>query len=91
MSEHEHTHESCKELLSSLGDYVDGSLGEDLCLEIEKHMKGCNRCRVVVDTMKKTVELYHQSEEEQPLPTDVRERLFLRLKLDNFTKSPDPK
>jgi anti-sigma factor (TIGR02949 family) len=87
MSEHEHTHESCKELISSMGEYVDGSLGDDLCAEIEKHMKGCHRCRVVVDTMKKTVELYHETaEENQQLPTDVRRRLFLRLNLDDFTK-----
>ncbi len=85
-NEHEHTHETCKQLLSFLGDYVDGSLGEDLCAVIEKHMQGCNRCQVVVNTLKKTVELYQETaEDEDDLPADVRTRLFVRLHLDDFT------
>ena len=42
-------HESCRQLLSTLGEYVDGTLSGDLCAELERHMKDCQRCRVVVD------------------------------------------
>ena len=86
MSENEQTHETCKHMLSSLGEYVDGALGEELCAEIEKHMQGCNRCQVVVNTLKKTVELYHGAAEDDPLPMDVRRRLFVRLNLDDFIR-----
>lgn len=95
MPEHEtHTHnlsecqdhESCRKFLSSLSEYVDGALSGDLCAELERHMKDCQRCRVVVNTMKKTVELYHETGEETQLPEDVRERLFLRLNLEDFQK-----
>lgn len=86
MSENEHNHETCKKFLSSLGDYIDGTLGEDLCLEIEKHMQGCARCRVVVNTMKKTVELYHEAAGDDDLPVEVRQRLFARLHLEHFIK-----
>ena len=86
MSEHEHTHENCRELLSSLGDYVDGSLSAELCAEIERHMSGCNRCRVVVDTLKKTVELYQESAAETHMPADVRSRLYARLNLEDYRK-----
>ena len=86
MNDHEHTHESCRELLSSLGDYVDGTLGDELCAEIERHMKGCNRCRVVVNTLRKTVELYHESAAETQLPEDVRNRLYIRLNLEDYRK-----
>jgi anti-sigma factor RsiW len=79
-------HESCKHLLSTLGDYVDGELSVELCTELEQHMKGCQRCRVVVDTMKKTIELYHETNEETLLPKDVRERLYMRLNLDDYLK-----
>lgn len=79
-------HESCKQLLSTLGDYVDGTLSGELCAELEQHMKGCERCRVVVDTMKKTIELYQETSEETELPDDVRERLYLRLNLDDYLK-----
>jgi len=84
MSEHEHDHETCKQLLSSLGEYVDGTLGEDLCAELERHISGCDRCRIVVNTLKKTVELYHDSAQDTQIPSDVRQRLFARLKLEDF-------
>lgn len=87
MSQKDHNHDTCEKMLSSLGEYIDGTLGKDLCLEIEKHMQGCTRCRVVVNTLKKTVELYHgTAEEEEQLPVDVRQRLFARLSLEDFVK-----
>lgn len=76
----------CKKLLSSLGDYVDGDLSPQLCAELEKHMKGCRRCRVVVDTVKKTVELYQEIADEPQIPADVRERLYLSLDLQDFMR-----
>lgn len=79
---HEHTH--CHELLATLSEYVDGELGAELCVELERHLRGCQRCRVVVDTLKKTVELYHDCADEDPLPADVRSRLFMRLNLEDF-------
>lgn len=86
MNEHDHDHESCKQLLSTLSEYVDGSLSGDLCVELERHMKDCQRCRVVVNTLKKTVELYHDTAEEVEVPAEVRQRLYLRLQLEDFMK-----
>jgi anti-sigma factor RsiW len=88
MSEHNHdgTQESCKELLTTLGDYVDGVLSPALCIELERHLKDCHRCRVVVDTLRRTVELYHETVEEAEIPADVRQRLYLRLNLEDFRK-----
>jgi predicted anti-sigma-YlaC factor YlaD len=83
----EHNHEECRRLLGSMVDYLDGSLDETLCHEIEHHMSTCENCRIVVDTLRKTVEIY-QTAASQPdeMPEDVRERLFLRLNLKDFTK-----
>ena len=84
---HEHDHAHCRDLLSSLSEYVDGSLDPELCSQLERHLSACQRCRVVVDTLKKTVELYHDcAEDEQPLPSDVRSRLFVKLELQDFRK-----
>ena len=83
--EHTHDHAQCRHLLGSLSDYVDGDLADEICAEIERHMAGCERCQVVVDTLRKTVELYRTTAEEPAtLPTDVRQRLFFRLDLDQF-------
>lgn len=79
-----HDHENCLRLLSSLSDYVDGSLEAMICAEIEQHMTECENCRIVVDTLRKTVTLYQMTNEPPDVPADVRERLFHRLDLDAF-------
>jgi RNA polymerase sigma-70 factor (ECF subfamily) len=78
-----HSHENCKALLGSLSEYIDGELPADLCAEIEKHLEGCDNCRVVLNTTRRTIDLVHVSAEEN-VPDDVRDRLFKRLKLDEF-------
>ncbi len=77
-------HLNCGALLESLSEYVDGVLGDALCEEIESHVAACDDCRVVVDTLKKTIYLYHETSEKTAIPLDVRERLFHRLNLDDF-------
>lgn len=86
LEQEEHEHSECSHLLSSLSDYVDGCLSDALCAEIEKHMKGCNRCRVVVDTMRKTVELYQEVAEDDQMPDEVRQRLYVRLNIEDYLK-----
>lgn len=81
---HDHTH--CRELLASLSEYVDGTLDESICDVIEQHMGECERCEIVIDTLRKTVELYHAIAPAPPVPDDVRSRLFLRLELSDFLK-----
>ncbi len=85
MSEHVHS-EQCQRLLGSLSDYIDGELQEELCAQIEGHLKECENCRIVVDTLRKTVDLYEQVAPPAALPAGVRERLFLRLELDDYLK-----
>lgn len=80
----DHYHENCQALLGSLSDYIDGELPPNLCAEIEKHLEGCDNCRVVLNTTKRTIDLVRVEPVEEPIPDDVRERLFLRLNLDDF-------
>ncbi|MEP7136411.1 MAG: anti-sigma factor [Chloroflexota bacterium] len=80
----EHTHKNCEELLESLSSYIDGDLSPELCQELEKHLAGCDDCRVVLNTTKRTIELVHAPLEKPDLPEDVRERLFKRLNLDDY-------
>ena len=43
----------CNSLLESLSDFVDGTLSEELCEEIEQHIDECQNCHIVVDTVAK--------------------------------------
>jgi len=80
----EHIHGDCANLLGSLSEYIDGSLNPELCQEIEKHLAGCENCRVVLNTTRRTIDLVQSPAERPALPEDVRERFFKRLSLDDF-------
>ncbi|MEI6291452.1 MAG: zf-HC2 domain-containing protein [Chloroflexota bacterium] len=85
MAEHKHN-ENCKALLGNLSSFIDGELDDNLCQELQKHMQGCENCRVVYDTLTRTIYLYQANEREHELPDDVRGRLFSSLKLDDLIK-----
>ena len=80
-------HINCQSLLNSLSDYVDGNLGSELCADIERHISECHDCRIVVDTMKRTIYLYHKTAGKKiDIPDVVRERLYRSLNLDDYLK-----
>jgi anti-sigma factor (TIGR02949 family) len=79
-----HDHKNCRQLLGSLSEYVDGELDEDLCSALEEHMEDCEDCRIVVDTLRKTVHLYHETAQTETIPDDIRKRLYKSLNLEQF-------
>jgi anti-sigma factor (TIGR02949 family) len=80
----DHLHSNCEHLLGSLSEYIDGALSPELCQELERHLAGCENCRVVLNTTKRTIDLVQAPVEQPELPVDVRERLFKRLNLDDY-------
>lgn len=74
----------CEELLGPLCDYLEGNMRDALCEDLERHLEGCEHCRVVVDTTRKTIELYHETAADMSLPEDTRRRLFARLDLEEY-------
>ena len=79
-----HEHKNCRELLGSLSEYVDGELSNELCNILEHHMEDCEDCRIVVDTLRKTVNIYQMTAETEELPGDIRQRLFKSLKIEEY-------
>jgi len=77
--------DNCKSLLEGISDYIDGIAQDEFCRELERHLSTCENCRIVVDTMKKTIYLY-QSTTNSDMPISVRERLFKSLDMEEFLK-----
>ena len=77
----EHKHAFCGELLDQLSDYIDGELEASLCAELEADLAGCPDCRVMVDTVRKTITLY-RAQAPAELPADVEDRLYRVLNLE---------
>ncbi|HNP85368.1 MAG: zf-HC2 domain-containing protein [Chloroflexi bacterium SZAS-1] len=80
-----HTHDNftrCQQLLGQLNEYADGELAIDLCHELELHLTDCTDCKIVFDTLTKTIKLYHLLDENpEAIPAGVEERLLRRLNL----------
>jgi anti-sigma factor RsiW len=69
---------NCKNVLRELTSYLDGILDAEMRSDLELHLSRCTDCRVVVDTTRKTIQIFCNSE-PIPLPEDVRQRLHTAL------------
>lgn len=74
----------CKDLLNIFSEYVDGDLAAEFCAELERHLAECENCRVVVDTLRRTIYLVRETKDPALVPDDVRKRLYRSLSLDEF-------
>jgi anti-sigma factor RsiW len=76
---------NCKKVILELTSYLDGVLDTSVRIDLEQHLSQCSDCRVVVDTTRKTIQIFCNSE-PVPLPEDVRKRLHMAL-LERFRQN----
>lgn len=69
---------NCRGVIRELSEYLNGELDADAKADLERHLAACVDCRLVVNTTKKTIEIFCDSE-PVPLSTDVRQRLHAAL------------
>jgi hypothetical protein len=69
---------TCTEFLAILDNVIDESIAAETRTEIETHLKKCGHCEVVLNTTRKTIEIY-RCHEIYELPTDVSERLHAKI------------
>ena len=77
-------HKHCKNLLEGLSAYIDDEASESICRQIEQHLEDCDNCRVMLDTLKKTISLYQATDSAELMPETVRERLLQTLHLEDM-------
>jgi len=68
----------CQTVILELSNYLDAELDAATRAEIERHLTACEDCRIVVDTTRKTIEIFCGAE-PLPLSEDVRDRLHSAL------------
>ena len=69
---------TCKEFLDGLSDYLDGTLEGELRRHLEAHITECPNCWVIVDTTKKTLQVY-KGMEPQSISPELHSRLMKAL------------
>ena len=73
----------CKETLQRLNAYIDGELDPLLCAQLEAHIDTCTDCRIVYNTLMKTIQLCQSDGKSITLPPDARRRLLASLGLED--------
>jgi anti-sigma factor (TIGR02949 family) len=66
---------TCKEFMQELSDYLDATVDAELRRKLEVHISECPNCFVILDTTKKTIEVY-KGVQPQPIPPEVHARLM---------------
>lgn len=78
-------HEYSGDMLPHMMEYLDENASPEVRAEIERHLADCGQCRVVVNTLRRTVELY-RTLPEPDLPDSAREELYKKLDLGQYFK-----
>lgn len=65
---------NCKKLLTELSNYLDDELDAKLREEIEAHAKRCPSCYIIIDSTRKTVQIFKECG-----PYDVSPALHTRI------------
>lgn len=78
-----HSGPGCRDILTLLADYLDGSLDPVTARSLEAHLAGCAPCVAFVNTYKGTVKVARQLEETD-IPPELKERLISFLRKRNI-------
>ena len=70
---------SCRDVLTLYSRHLEGEIGADLCAEMERHLKSCERCRVDCDSLKEMLALCRQTA-PAPVPPAVQRSVVTALR-----------
>ncbi|TMQ69922.1 MAG: zf-HC2 domain-containing protein [Candidatus Eisenbacteria bacterium] len=63
----------CDQVLDQLSEYLDEEMRAELCEAIKEHLARCQDCKVMVDSVRKTIVLYQKhSTIELPMQATVK-------------------
>ncbi len=69
---------TCTEFLALLDDLIDDTVTAETRAELQAHLGHCGHCEVILNTTRKTIEIY-RSHEVYDLPASLRERLHAAI------------
>ncbi len=68
---------SCKEVVELVTHYLEGTLPEQIRLQMERHLAGCDGCTNYLEQMRQTIRLTGALREESLTPKQRAELLDL--------------
>ncbi len=61
----------CKKIFAELSDYLDGTLDDFSCEELEAHMDGCEPCKKFLQSVENTIKQCRQLPSDRPDPNEA--------------------
>ncbi len=71
---------SCPDVIPILSRYLEGDIGEAQCAEMDRHVRGCPRCRARCDSLRSTLALCRGAAETGAVPPEVQEAVRSALR-----------
>jgi len=78
---------TCKQFLQELNGFLDETVTEATKRSLQAHVDECPNCFVIVDTTRRTLEIY-KCTEPQAIPDDVKTRLWEALERKMAYRKP---
>ena len=73
----------CNRIKELLPDYLDRSLQEAICKELQEHIDACEDCRIYVKTVETTIILYkHCPDRDVPEEVRIDLRTILKARIE---------
>jgi hypothetical protein len=70
-----------QDVYKQICDFMGEDLEAPVCKEVAEHLENCPDCKVVLDTVRKTVTICRENEKKEAVPQDVKNRLYKVLNL----------
>lgn len=77
--------DSCPDVLTLFSQHIEDEISSDVCLEMERHLERCTRCRGACDSLKRTLALCRTAAGDTEVPAPVQ--MKVRRAVQEFLRS----
>jgi len=71
----------CREIIKLISDYIDREIEETLKEIFEEHIRICERCRYMLNSVEKTIFISRKIYKNKKIPKKFEKKLFYQLKI----------
>jgi RNA polymerase sigma-70 factor (ECF subfamily) len=71
---------TCRDVLTLFSRHLEGEISADVCVEMERHLEGCSRCRGACDSLKRSLALCRTTVGAIQVPAAVQHLVKVALR-----------